>query len=129
MSSCRCSSWTVRTLVAAPRSTGTSPRLPPASSMHRVRLSVASTTPVHTIVLKLDVRVCGSTDLVDDYYLNLLSWGKRNVLAVALGQAVYLWNADTGEITHLVTLPERDDYITSVSWMEQVRHGHTGRLA
>lgn len=60
-------------------------------------------------------------DLVDDYYLNLLSWSRRNVLSVALGQSVYLWNADSGAIDHLLTLENRDDYVTSVSWMDMVR--------
>lgn len=34
------------------------------------------------------------------------------VLAVALGQAVYLWNAATGSIEHLVTLSAADDFVT-----------------
>lgn len=34
------------------------------------------------------------------------------VLAVALGQAVYLWNAATGSIDHLLTLPEENDFVT-----------------
>jgi cell division cycle protein 20 (cofactor of APC complex) len=53
---------------------------------------------------------------VDDYYLNLVSWGKDNVLAVALGQCVYLWDAATGDIKHLLTLEGEDDYATSVAW-------------
>jgi cell division cycle protein 20 (cofactor of APC complex) len=55
-------------------------------------------------------------DLVDDYYLNLISWSTDNILAVALGQSVYLWNASSGDIQHLVTLPGRQDYVTSVCW-------------
>lgn len=42
-------------------------------------------------------RILDAPDLVDDYYLNLISWSKDNILAVALGQCVYLWNADTGD--------------------------------
>jgi cell division cycle protein 20 (cofactor of APC complex) len=61
-------------------------------------------------------RILDAPDLVDDYYLNLISWSKDNILAVALGQSVYLWNASSGEIQHLVTLPGRQDYVTSVSW-------------
>lgn len=34
------------------------------------------------------------------------------VLAVALGQAVYLWNAATGSIEHLLTLPDQHDFVT-----------------
>ena len=52
---------------------------------------------------------------MDDYYLNLLSWGRNNVLAVALGGAVYLWNASTTQIQHLVSVDEQE-IITSVAW-------------
>ena len=61
-------------------------------------------------------RILDAPDLVDDYYLNLISWGADNILAVALGQCVYLWNANTGDIQHLVTLEGIRDYVTSVSW-------------
>ncbi|CAM9503217.1 unnamed protein product, partial [Choristocarpus tenellus] len=64
------------------------------------------------------VRILDAPDLLDDYYLNLLSWGENNVLAVALGQSVYLWNAASGDITELVTL-EGDDYVSSVSWIQE----------
>ena len=39
-------------------------------------------------------RTLDAPDLLDDYYLNLLSWSQSsNVLAVALGSSVYLWDA------------------------------------
>jgi cell division cycle protein 20 (cofactor of APC complex) len=38
-------------------------------------------------------RILDAPDISDDYYLNLLDWSAQNVLAVALGPAVYLWNA------------------------------------
>ena len=34
------------------------------------------------------------------------------VLAVALGQSVYLWNATTGSIDHLLTLQGPNDFVT-----------------
>jgi cell division cycle protein 20 (cofactor of APC complex) len=52
---------------------------------------------------------------VDDYYLNLLSWSSSNVLAVALANNVYLWNAATNEVSELLQL-EQGDCVTSVSW-------------
>lgn len=39
---------------------------------------------------------------VDDYYLNLLDWSKSNILAVALRQCVFLWNASTGATQKLL---------------------------
>ena len=65
---------------------------------------------------KTPSRILDAPELVDDYYLNLVSWGINNVLAVALGQCVYLWEADTGNIRHLLTLRNDDDFVTSVSW-------------
>ena len=61
-------------------------------------------------------RILDAPDLVDDYYLNLISWSADNVLAVALAHCVYLWNATTGEIHHLTTIDGDDDYVTSVAW-------------
>jgi cell division cycle protein 20 (cofactor of APC complex) len=64
-------------------------------------------------------RILDAPDLVDDYYLNLLSWSSTNILAVALGQCVYLWNADTGGIEELMQVEDADDYVTSVSWIAE----------
>jgi len=61
-------------------------------------------------------RILDAPDLVDDYYLNLISWSGDNVLAVALAHCVYLWNAGSGEIQHLTTIEGDDDYVTSVAW-------------
>jgi len=43
-------------------------------------------------------------------------------VAVALGAAVYLWNANTGDIEQLMECSEEDDYITSVSWGADGKH-------
>lgn len=61
-------------------------------------------------------KVLDAPGLKDDYYLNLLSWGANNILAVALGPAVYLWDAASGSITELMALDNEDDYISSLSW-------------
>lgn len=55
----------------------------------------------------------------DNFYLNLIDWSCNNVLAVALDQAVYLWNASSGNITELTSLDSDDDFITSVSWIPE----------
>ena len=65
-------------------------------------------------------RILDAPDMLDDYYLNLISWNEANVLAVALSQTVYLWNAGTGDIQELCTLEGGDDtYISSVSWVQE----------
>ena len=61
-------------------------------------------------------------DIVDDYYLNLLDWGSANVLAIALGNTLYLWDASNGSTSELVTVDDEDGPITSVSWAPDGRH-------
>jgi cell division cycle protein 20 (cofactor of APC complex) len=67
-------------------------------------------------------RILDAPDIVDDYYLNLISWSDSNLLAVALGPSVYTWNADTNSVQLLCQL-ENGDIVTSVSWMPKA----TGR--
>jgi cell division cycle 20, cofactor of APC complex len=52
---------------------------------------------------------------MDDYYLNLMSWGSNNILAIALCNSVYLWHARDGQI-ELVTTLDDSDYVSSVSF-------------
>mmetsp|Transcript_26699 Transcript_26699/g.70115 ORF Transcript_26699/g.70115 Transcript_26699/m.70115 type:complete len:460 (-) Transcript_26699:483-1862(-) len=61
-------------------------------------------------------KILDAPELMDDYYLNLLDWSSSNVLAVALGTTVYLWNAATGAIEQLCETTREGDHITSVSW-------------
>ncbi|XP_042512566.1 cell division cycle 20.5, cofactor of APC complex-like isoform X1 [Macadamia integrifolia] len=56
--------------------------------------------------------------LKGDYYLNILDWGHNNILAVALGSEVYLWNANNGHIHKLQPTIIEDHYPTSVAWSE-----------
>ncbi|KAG0617835.1 hypothetical protein M758_4G018700 [Ceratodon purpureus] len=66
-------------------------------------------------------RILDAPEIVDDYYLNLLDWSSKNVVAVALGATVYLWHAETGAIEQLLRTTIEDDYISSVSWAEDGR--------
>eukprot|EP00957_Ditylum_brightwellii_P152350 11597928-Ditylum_brightwellii.AAC.1 len=84
--------------------------------------SVLNNSSHNRKIPKTPSRILDAPELVDDYYLNLVSWGSNNVLAVALGQCVYLWEADTGDIKHLLTLEGEgveEDYVTSVCWANQ----------
>jgi cell division cycle protein 20 (cofactor of APC complex) len=78
-------------------------------------------------ISSVPVRILDAPNLVDDYYLNLVSWSADNILAVALGQSVYLWYAATEQIDHLLTLTGSDDYVTSVCWCNQ--DGNTNFIA
>ncbi|GFY83929.1 transducin family protein [Actinidia rufa] len=67
-------------------------------------------------------RTLDAPDLVDDYYLNLLDWGSSNVLAIALGNTVYLWDATDGATSELVTIEDENGPVTSVKWAPDGRH-------
>ena len=75
-------------------------------------------------------RILDAPNLVDDYYLNLLEWGSSNLLAVALGPEIYLYNGDTSETSLLMSIMKEENnntsnsllnntnnVITSLSWM------------
>ncbi|KAH9308111.1 hypothetical protein KI387_036022, partial [Taxus chinensis] len=49
-------------------------------------------------------------------------WGAKNVLAIALGQRVYLWDASTSFILELVNMEEEEVTVTSVRWACDGRH-------
>ncbi|XP_028820211.1 cell division cycle protein 20 homolog [Denticeps clupeoides] len=61
-------------------------------------------------------RVLDAPELRDDFYLDLMDWGKQNLLAVALDHTVYVWDASKGDILQLMKMEQEEDYISSVSW-------------
>ncbi|RHY34605.1 hypothetical protein DYB32_000827 [Aphanomyces invadans] len=57
----------------------------------------------------------------NDFYLNLLDWGELDILAIALGKSVYLWNRQTK--SHLELVSYRNHLVTSLKWgMAMNRH-------
>ncbi|XP_068145528.1 fizzy-related protein homolog [Drosophila tropicalis] len=67
-------------------------------------------------VPKLPYKILDAPDMLDDYYLNLIDWSSQNTLGVGLGCSVYLWDANTSNVTRLCDLNRQDNLITSVSW-------------
>ncbi|KAM3381644.1 cell division cycle 20.2, cofactor of APC complex [Capsicum galapagoense] len=67
-------------------------------------------------------RTLDAPDILDDYYLNLLDWGSSNVLSIALGGTVYLWDASDGATSELITVDEHNGPVTSVKWAPDGRH-------
>nr|XP_027080720.1 cell division cycle 20.2, cofactor of APC complex-like [Coffea arabica] len=67
-------------------------------------------------------RTLDAPDITDDYYLNLLDWSTSNVIAVGLGNSIYLWDVDTGSAIHLVENEEDLGPVTSVSWAPDGKH-------
>ncbi|KAG6542516.1 hypothetical protein Mapa_015986 [Marchantia paleacea] len=60
-------------------------------------------------------RTLDAPELLDDYYLNLLDWSSNNVVAIALGNTVYLWDATTSSIEELMTVGDEGP-VTSICW-------------
>jgi cell division cycle 20-like protein 1 (cofactor of APC complex) len=73
-------------------------------------------------IAKVPCKVLDAPSLQDDFYLNLVDWGSQNMLAVGLGNTVYLWYASTSQVTKLVDLSGTEDAVTSVAWSEGGRH-------
>ena len=63
-------------------------------------------------------RILDAPELLDDYYLNLLDWSSSNILGVALGDSIYLWNASDGSIQQLMQTSGDNSHVTSLSWVQ-----------
>lgn len=73
-------------------------------------------------------RILDAPGIVDDFYLNCLSWSVHDMLAIGLGGSVYLWNSRSGEVNELCNINSSSsgeveqvgrgsNYISSVSWI------------
>lgn len=82
---------------------------------------VSTWTATERKVSKTPFKVLDAPNLQDDFYLNLIDWSKNNILAVALGSAVYLWNASTSRVNKLFELPI-NEMVTSVAWSSNSQH-------
>ncbi|KAJ1699609.1 hypothetical protein LUZ63_008121 [Rhynchospora breviuscula] len=72
-------------------------------------------------------KTLGAPNILADDQLNVLDWGSEDILAIALDDAVYLWNAANESIAELVTVTGSSAPITSVSWAPDGRHLATGQ--
>ncbi|KAI9224990.1 WD40-repeat-containing domain protein [Blastocladiella britannica] len=61
-------------------------------------------------------RVLDAPGICDDYYLNLLDWSSRGIIAVALGASVYLWSSQTAAVSRILDLEPEGDTVTSLKW-------------
>jgi len=63
-------------------------------------------------------KILDAPELLNDYYLNLIDWGSSDILAVCLGQSVYLWNAANSQIKQLSSTTENENYVSAVNWSQ-----------
>ncbi|XP_048359818.1 cell division cycle protein 20 homolog B isoform X2 [Sphaerodactylus townsendi] len=58
--------------------------------------------------------------LRNDYYLNLLDWSHKNLIALALGSTVCIWNGETNQNVKSIDLCSSCKYyVASVAWMRE----------
>ncbi|KZV34904.1 cell division cycle 20.5, cofactor of APC complex-like [Dorcoceras hygrometricum] len=75
---------------------------------------------------KHESRILDAPNIKNDYYLNVMDWGKTNVLAVALGTRLYQWNVASSEVSLISKANIDDDYPASVAWSEDAKSIATG---
>ena len=75
-------------------------------------------------IQKTPTRILDAPNLIDDFYLNVLDWGKENIISVALSNELYLWNDNNNETSLLMTnecnnndIDIENNNITSLSFM------------
>ncbi len=59
------------------------------------RIGEAGMEGIGALTLCARRQVLDMPRLPDDFYMSLMDWSAQNVLAVAIGAAVYLWDAAT----------------------------------
>jgi cell division cycle protein 20 (cofactor of APC complex) len=91
-------------------------RLLHKSNLESLSSSQSAQGKSHRHISQTPERILDAPELVDDYYLNLLDWGQNNIVAIALGRCVYLWNASTGESFELMKTAEENNIVTSISF-------------
>ncbi|EPZ34524.1 WD40 repeat-like protein [Rozella allomycis CSF55] len=78
-------------------------------------------------ISKTPFKVLDAPELQDDFYLNLVDWSSQNVMAVGLGNCVYLWSAATCKVSKLCDLGAFDT-VASLSWMNTGSHLAIGTM-
>ncbi|XP_076948433.1 cell division cycle 20.5, cofactor of APC complex-like [Bidens hawaiensis] len=65
---------------------------------------------------KKETKMLDAPLIRDDFYMNVMDWGKNNILAIALGQELYLWNPVNQAVDCLLSTEGSNDRPSSISW-------------
>lgn len=76
-------------------------------------------------ISKTPFKVLDAPNLQDDFYLNLVDWSKQNVLGVALGSCIYLWDANTNKVCKFCDMAPQSS-VTSIGWNPKGTHLSVG---
>ncbi|GAV73404.1 WD40 domain-containing protein, partial [Cephalotus follicularis] len=68
-----------------------------------------------------EARILDAPKLKNDYYLNIIDWGKNNIIAVALGSDLYLWNSENKNIQKLSQGQGESVEPTSLAWSQDAK--------
>ncbi|KAL3524093.1 hypothetical protein ACH5RR_016927 [Cinchona calisaya] len=77
---------------------------------------IAGDSKQQRIFPKKESYILDAPNLKDDFYMNVMDWGRSNMLAVALGSALYTWNACNRATHKLLDVESESDYPTSLAW-------------
>lgn len=78
-------------------------------------IASSSTTSKSRRISSDPIRVLDAPGILEDFYLNILSWSCLNQVAVALAETTYIWSADTGSVARLGEAPD-DSYVSAVDF-------------
>ncbi|XP_062521671.1 cell division cycle protein 20 homolog [Corticium candelabrum] len=94
-----------------PKCEDTHTRLRSLYSMNKMAAPNKSTRYISTSAEK----VLDAPDVINDFYINVLDWSIDNVVCIALGPCVYMWNADTANLSHLLDMSVSGDELECVT--------------
>eukprot|EP01114_Cavostelium_apophysatum_P012917 TRINITY_DN3014_c0_g1_i1.p1 TRINITY_DN3014_c0_g1~~TRINITY_DN3014_c0_g1_i1.p1 ORF type:complete len:475 (+),score=93.23 TRINITY_DN3014_c0_g1_i1:130-1554(+) len=102
----------------APQPTGA--HVNPSRVLYSTSAERPSNVPVklNRFVPQKPDRILDAPNMLDDYYINTMDWGSDNCVAIALGSSVYLWDANKGVASELMTANDQL-HVTSVAWAKQ----------
>ncbi|KAJ1979506.1 substrate-specific activator of APC-dependent proteolysis [Dimargaris verticillata] len=107
--------------------TPTTPRTTVYNSPHHPKYTQSPLTPTgqriacwtppsgRRTIDKMPYRILDAPGIQDDFYLQLLDWSAKDVIAVALGPELYLWSGKSEQVTKLFALAYRQ-LICAVAW-------------
>ncbi|KAM9252708.1 cell division cycle protein 20 homolog B isoform 1-T1 [Dugong dugon] len=73
---------------------------------------------VNCSILQPEVKI-HPTGLRNDDYPNILDWNFQNLVAIALGSSVYIWNRENNNEIENIDLSLTCNYMLSVSWIKE----------
>ena len=79
-----------------------------------VNLQFNDIYPSNKILSKEPFKILDAPSLRDDFYLHLLDWSCKNLLAVGLEKSIYVWNGLDNSVEQLTNLG--NDQICSLVW-------------